>query len=84
MKPLSEIRKRQAVAHQRWQRSDPSKRKCDCGEQAVKFSKGFVCQRCLDIETNFRGDLSRATCGFGGSYDPQNMTGAAVCHIPIA
>ena len=41
-------------------------RRCDCGGQAVKFAKGFVCQRCWDIERN-QAVYMRAWCGFGGS-----------------
>ena len=59
-------KKKDIITRQRWQRADPSMRRCDCGGQAVKFAKGFVCQRCWDIERN-QAAYMKAWCGFGGS-----------------
>jgi hypothetical protein len=67
MKSPRKLRKLTAVQIQRFLRKNPKIQRCDCGGNAVKFSHGFVCQRCLDIESGKMGDFNKKFCGFGGS-----------------
>ena len=51
----------------RYQRRPASEYRCLCGNQAVKWSNGFACQRCIDIESN--KSFGRDVCGVRPTHE---------------